>query len=137
MTTSTTATPFLMFQGDCEAAIRLYTETIPDSEIQTLTHWEAGGAGMEGKVQMATFRLGQLVVMANDSPPVHDFTFTPSSSVWLECACEDDYEHILEGLGREGTYLMPDDSYGFSKHFAWLQDRYGVSWQLNLLEHAN
>lgn len=141
MTDVTTATPFLMFQGDCEAAIRLYAETIPDSEILQLTHWETGGTGPAGTVQMARLRLGQLVVMANDSPPVHDFTFTPSTSVWLECASEDDYEQILGGLGRDGTYLMPDDSYGFSKRFAWLQDRFGVSWQVNLGEtaeaHAN
>ena len=57
--TIVTVTPFLMFQGDCEAAVRLYIETVPDSEIQTLTHWEAGGGGPEGQVRMATFRLGQ------------------------------------------------------------------------------
>ena len=128
----TTATPFLMFQGDCEAAVRLYTEVIPNSEILHLAPWEAGGTGLVGTVQMASVRLGQLVVMANDSPPVHDFTFTPSSSIWLECASDEDYEHILAGLGTGGTYLMPDDSYGFSKRFAWLQDRFGVSWQVNL-----
>jgi predicted 3-demethylubiquinone-9 3-methyltransferase (glyoxalase superfamily) len=121
-----------MFQGDCEAAIRLYTETIPDSEIQILTHWEAGGNGIEGQVQMSTFRIGQTVVMAFDSPPVHQFTFTPASSLWLDCESVDDYERVLEGLGTDGVFLMPDDSYGFSKRYAWLQDRYGVAWQVNL-----
>lgn len=130
--TKTTATPFLMFQGDCEAAMNLYAATIPDCEITLITRWEAGGQGPEGTVQMATFRIGELTVMTFDSPPVHQFTFTPAASIWLTCASEDDYETILAGLGEDGTFLMPDDNYGFSRRYAWLNDRYGVSWQVSL-----
>ena len=37
-------------------------------------------------------------------------------------------------LADGGTVLMPPGSYGFSRKFAWVNDRYGVSWQLNLRE---
>jgi predicted 3-demethylubiquinone-9 3-methyltransferase (glyoxalase superfamily) len=35
-------------------------------------------------------------------------------------------------MSESGAVLMPPDNYGFSRKFAWLNDRYGVSWQLNL-----
>ena len=60
--------------------------------------------------------------MAFDSPPVHEFTFTPASSLWVDCDAVADYERILKALGGDGTFLMPDDTYGFSKRYAWLQD---------------
>jgi predicted 3-demethylubiquinone-9 3-methyltransferase (glyoxalase superfamily) len=128
----TSVTPFLMFQGDCEAAVRHYAATVPGSEIVELTLHGADGPGEAGKVAMARVRLGTLTLMANDSPPVHAFTFTPSTSLWLDCADDAEFEGILAGLSEGGTALMPDGSYGFSRRFAWLQDRFGVSWQLNI-----
>jgi uncharacterized glyoxalase superfamily protein PhnB len=47
-----------------------------------------------------------------------------------------DREEQLDGayakLSEEGTVLMPLQEYPFSSRFAWLNYRYGVSWQLNL-----
>ena len=38
----------------------------------------------------------------------------------------------IDDVTRYGAVMMPLDNYGFSKQFAWVSDRYGVSWQLNL-----
>jgi predicted 3-demethylubiquinone-9 3-methyltransferase (glyoxalase superfamily) len=62
----------------------------------------------------------------------HDFTFTPSFSVWIETDSEDELQRLFVALGDGGTQLMPLADYGFSRRFGWVNDRYGVSWQLNL-----
>jgi predicted 3-demethylubiquinone-9 3-methyltransferase (glyoxalase superfamily) len=67
-----------------------------------------------------------------DSPPVHAFTFTPAISFFLDCESEEQLRDLAAALGEDGGFLMPVGSYGFSQLFAWVNDRFGVSWQLNL-----
>ena len=62
----------------------------------------------------------------------HAFTFTPASSLFVECETEDGIGRIAAALGDGGAVLMPLGHYGFSRRFTWLNDRFGVSWQLNL-----
>ena len=66
-----------------------------------------------------------------DSPIEHAFTFTPSFSLFVECESAADLEMAYTRLSEAGATLMPPDNYGFSERFAWLSDRFGVSWQLN------
>ncbi len=80
----------------------------------------------------ATFSLGGLTVMCSDSWVKHAFTFTPSVSLFVNCPTEDELDRVVAALGDGGEMLMPLDNYGFSRKFAWLNDRFGVSWQLNL-----
>lgn len=72
-------TPFLMFQGDAEAAIHFYRGIFPDFEIVELTRWDAGGGGKEGTIQRARFTLAGQLLRCFDSAPIHDFGFTPPS----------------------------------------------------------
>ena len=67
-----------------------------------------------------------------DSPPVHDFTFTPSFSIFVDVASAEELDRLFAGLSEGGAVLMPLDEYGFSRRFGWVNDRFGVSWQLNL-----
>lgn len=128
----TTALPFLMFQQEnAEEAIRFYVSLFEDGEILSLEKYDANGAGKEGTVFRATFRVAGQTFMAIDSPPVHDFTFTPSFSIFIECDSEAEFNRLAVALGEGGGVLMPADNYGFSKKFTWLADRFGVSWQLN------
>ena len=124
------ANPFLMFQGDAQAALALYREAFPDFEQVLLQEHAAGDQA--GQVAMARIRIGGLEIMLYDSPPVHDFTFTPATSTFLECDDEAQLRKIAEVLGDGGKVLMPVDNYGFSTLFTWVADRFGVSWQLNL-----
>lgn len=124
------AAPFLMFQGQAQSALALYRDTFPDFEEVLLQEHPAGP--MSGQIAMARIRLGGLEVMLNDSPPIHDFTFTPSSSIFITCDSENQLRTLAERLGMGGAFLMPVDSYGFSTLFCWVADQFGVSWQLNL-----
>jgi predicted 3-demethylubiquinone-9 3-methyltransferase (glyoxalase superfamily) len=124
------ATPFLMFQGEARNALELYRDTFPDfEELLRQDHAEGPQAG---QIAMARVRIGGLEIMLYDSPPVHDFTFTPSTSTYIECDDEDQLRRLADALAEQGKVLMPIDNYGFSRLFAWVADRFGVSWQLNL-----
>jgi predicted 3-demethylubiquinone-9 3-methyltransferase (glyoxalase superfamily) len=122
----TTAAPFLMFQGRCEEALTFYAEVIPGARIAAMDRKP------DGAVAMARLSVGGLEIMANDSPPVHDFDFTPSSSTFLIVDNAGEVDSLAAALGEGGKLLMPPDNYGFSQRFGWVQDRFGVSWQINL-----
>ena len=124
-------TTFLMFQGGCEEAVRSYVSLIADSAIDTVERWAAGEPGKEGSVKRILFRLGGTRYIALDSPAKHAFTFTPSISLFVECASEAEIDRLYAALIDGGQALMPLGNYGFSKKFGWLNDRHGVSWQLN------
>ena len=128
----TTVTPFLMFQGDCEQALNLYVSLLPDARIDNLVRWGPDGQAPEGQVQQATFTLAGTTFRAFDSPPVHAFTFTPSISFFVECESEAELREVGDALAEGGAVMMPADNYGFSQLFTWVEDRFGVAWQLNL-----
>lgn len=122
----TTAAPFLMFQGRCEEALTFYVRAIPGARIAALDKKP------DGTVAMARLSIAGLEIMANDSPPVHDFDFTPSTSTFLIVDTAGEVDALAAALGEGGKLLMPPNNYGFSQRFGWAQDRFGVSWQINL-----
>lgn len=126
------ATPFLMFEGNAEEAMKYYTSLIEDSEITSISRYGSDGPGQEGSVILAAFTLKGQEFMCIDSNIHHEFTFTPSFSIYLTCSSEDEIDHLFEKLSEAGSVLMPLGDYSFSKKFAWTVDRFGVSWQLNL-----
>ncbi|WP_210471704.1 VOC family protein [Sporosarcina sp. 6E9] len=126
-------TPFLMFQGGiAEEAMNYYTSLIEDSEITSITRYGAEGPGEEGTVVQAVFSLKGQEFMCIDSHVDHEFTFTPSFSIYLTCETEEEIDSLYEKMMQNGTALMPLNNYGFSKKFGWLNDQFGISWQLNL-----
>jgi len=129
--TTTQVRPFLMFQGEAEAALTAYVALIPGSEILELNRYGPGEAG-EGQVKRAVVSIAGQVVLAIDSPIQHAFTFTPAFSFFVDCASEAELDRLWTALEPGGAVLMPLAAYGFSRRFGWLNDRYGVSWQLNL-----
>ncbi|WP_153723001.1 VOC family protein [Sporosarcina cascadiensis] len=126
-------TPFLMFQGGtAEEAMNYYTSLIEDSEIKSIARYGAEGPGKEGTVIQAVFSLKGQEFMCIDSHIDHEFTFTPSFSIYLTCDTEEEIDDLYAELMQNGTALMPINNYGFSKKFGWVNDRFGLSWQVNL-----
>ena len=131
MTVAAKVRPFLMFQGKAEEAMNFYVSLIPGSEVIEIVRYgpEAGAVGL---VMKATFSIGGQVVMCTESVMKHEFTFTPAFSFFVGCESEEEIGRLAAALSQGGAELMPLGEYGFSRKFAWVQDRYGVSWQLNL-----
>ena len=123
----------LTFQsGNAEAAMNFYVELFTNSRVVTVSRWPAGGPVKEGKIMQATFELDGNLFMCSDSPPVHDWDFTPAVSNYIECDDETEMERLFSRLSENGTITMPLNNYGFSSCFGWVIDPFGVSWQLNL-----
>jgi predicted 3-demethylubiquinone-9 3-methyltransferase (glyoxalase superfamily) len=127
-----TVRPFLMFQGRAEEAMEFYSTLFPDSEVLEIEHYQAGEPGAEGAVKRAKFAIGDQSFVIIDSAGKHEFTFTPSFSLFVECDSAEQIAWLFDALSEDGRVFMPLGSYGFSRQFAWLNDRFGVSWQLNL-----
>ena len=125
-------TTFLMFEGNAEEAMTFYLSLFDDAKVVSITRYGADGPGAEGSVQQATFTLAGQAFMCIDSPAKHGFTFTPSMSLFVQCADEAELDRLYAALAKQGTELMPLGNYGFSAKFGWVNDRFGVSWQLNL-----
>ncbi|PLT28674.1 VOC family protein [Peribacillus deserti] len=126
-------TPFLMFQdGKAEEAMNYYISIIDDSEITSIVRYGANEAGDEGTVMQAAFSLKGQEFMCIDSNVKHQFSFTPSFSIYVTCNTEEEINTLYQKLIEGGQALMPIGDYGFSQRFGWLNDRFGVSWQLNL-----
>lgn len=121
-----------MFQGNAEEAMNYYTSLIEDSEITSISRYGANGPGAEGSVLQATFLLKGQEFICIDSNIKHEFTFTPSFSLFITCDSEEEINRIYENLTDGGGILMPLDNHGFGKKFGWIVDKFGVSWQLNL-----
>lgn len=83
--------PFLMFQGGkAEEAMNFYTSLIEDSEITSIVRYGANEAGDEGTVMQATFTLKGQEFMCIDSNVKHNFSFTPSFSIYVVCNTEEE-----------------------------------------------
>lgn len=121
--------------GKAEEALTLYTSLIPNSEIKSVERWTEGEPmSIAGQVKTALFTLAGTEYIASENTADHTFSFTPAISIFIECDSEDEIKRIHKELSKGGIEHMPLGNYGFSKLFVWLEDRYGISWQLNLAE---
>jgi predicted 3-demethylubiquinone-9 3-methyltransferase (glyoxalase superfamily) len=125
-------TPFLLFEGNAEEAMTFYVSLFDDAEVISVNRYGADGPGKEGSVQHATFSLAGQQIMCIDSPAKHEFTFTPAVSLFVQCESEAELDRLYAALAEQGRELMPLGDYGFSPKFGWVDDRFGLSWQLNL-----
>lgn len=124
--------PFLMFEGKAEDAMNFYQSLFPGSSVESIERWGEGDQGKTGSIKSAELSIAGLLIRFFDSPINHAFQFTPSISFFVKCESEEEIERLNEALSEDGMTLMPLDSYDFSQRFAWVQDRFGVSWQLDL-----
>lgn len=114
---------FLMFEGKAKEAIDFYIELF-GGDIVILIPNETGG------VTHAIFTIKGQEFMAIDSSIHHEFTFTPAISMMVACESEEEIDRVYARLSEGGIELMAlGDLPGFKK-FGWVQDRFGVSWQL-------
>jgi len=123
-------TPFLWFDHQAEEAVGLYTSVFDHSKIVDTVRYGDAGPGPAGTVMTVAFQLdGQAFTALSGGP---QFSFTPAISFFVSCETEAEIDALHEALSAGGMTLMPLQEYPFSERFAWINDKYGVSWQLNL-----
>lgn len=135
-------TTFLTFVGDqcgkAEEAINFYISLFPNSEIKRIEKYPEGEAGGTPElIKHGVFTIDGVEYMVAESNFEHAFTFTPATSIFVECDSEEQMDTLFEKLSNGGQVFVPLDdygegNYGFGKRFGWCQDKYGISWQLNL-----
>jgi predicted 3-demethylubiquinone-9 3-methyltransferase (glyoxalase superfamily) len=130
----TEITTFLMFEGRAEEAMRFYESLFEGAEITSIDKYGGNDGDAEGMVKRATLRLPGQTLICVDSPVEHAFGFTPAISLFVSCRSEDEVDRLFAALAESGTVLMGLDAYPFSKRFGWVDDRFGVSWQLSLAD---
>jgi predicted 3-demethylubiquinone-9 3-methyltransferase (glyoxalase superfamily) len=118
--------------GKAEEAMQFYASVFAQAEIANLERFGAGETEPEGTLRNGVLKLGGIDFFFMDSSLAHAFTFTPAFSIFVRCESEEEIEAAFAKLTEEGHILMPLDTYVFSRQFAWVQDKYDVSWQINL-----
>jgi predicted 3-demethylubiquinone-9 3-methyltransferase (glyoxalase superfamily) len=141
-------TTFLAFRRDAEDAIKLYTSLFDDAEVGRIIRARADEPGwLAGTLQHAVFTLAGLQFMCINMPPPgarghdhaawHEYEFSPAMAIYVQCRDNEEIERLYAALSDLGQTIMPPGSYGFSEKFAWVTDRFGVSWRLNLSADPN
>lgn len=85
-----------------------------------------------GDAEIVSFELAGQQFMSISAGPY--FKLNPSISLMVACSTSEEVDRMWEALSEGGTELMALGEYPFSKRYAWVQDRYGLSWQLMLTE---
>jgi predicted 3-demethylubiquinone-9 3-methyltransferase (glyoxalase superfamily) len=115
-------TPFLWFDDKAEEAVNFYTSIFKNSKIHGMTHYGEEGAKASGRpkgtVMTVAFQLeGQEFAALNGGP---QFTFTPAISFVVNCQTQEEVDELWEKLSEGGE----------KNRCGWLQDKFGVSWQV-------
>ncbi len=123
---------FLTFQeNNAEEAMNFYVGLFDNSEVVDVKRYGEGGPAKPGTILVASFRLNGMDFKCSDSFVQHAWDFTPGVSVFVDCTSTEELERLFKGLSEGGQVMMPLDNYGFSQRFGFVEDRFGVSWQLN------
>lgn len=125
--------PFLMFTNcQAEEALNLYVSLFEGAKGEILERWSEGNPSTPvGKVKNALFSIGGITFRFMDSES-HDHSLTPSTSIFVVCDDEEELQKAYTGLIAGGKVLMPLGEYPFSRLFVWVEDKYGLNWQLSL-----
>jgi predicted 3-demethylubiquinone-9 3-methyltransferase (glyoxalase superfamily) len=111
-------TTFLWFNGQAEEAMHFYVSIFRNSKVLSVTRYGDAGPGPKGSVMSATFQLeGQTFYALNGGP---QYSFTPAISLFVNCETQQEVDDLWEKLLQGGR----------PSRCGWLQDKYGLSWQI-------
>ncbi len=123
--------PCLWFDNQAEDAAKFYTSVFKAGKIETIVRYPENGMMPANSVMTVKFRIaGQDIVALNGGPY---YKFTPATSFFVGCETVAEFDELWDQLSENGSVLMePESMPPFFEKFGWLQDRYGLSWQLGI-----
>jgi predicted 3-demethylubiquinone-9 3-methyltransferase (glyoxalase superfamily) len=111
-------TPFLWFDGNAEEAANFYISIFKNSKMGKISRYGDAGPGLKGSVMSVTFQIeGQEFFALNGGP---QFKFTPAISFFVNCETQQEVDDLWEKLSAGGR----------TDRCGWLQDKFGLSWQI-------
>lgn len=111
-------TPFLWFNQNAEEAIDFYSSIFKNSKTVSVSRYGEEGPTPKGTLMTATFELeGQTFMALNGGP---HFAFTPAISLFVNCETQEEVDELWEKLSEGGK----------TNRCGWLEDKYGLSWQI-------
>ena len=111
-------TPFLWFDTQAEEAANLYVSILKNSKMGNIVHYGDAGPGPKGSVMSVTFQIeGQQFYALNGGPV---YKFTPAISFFVNCETQEEVDELWEKLSAGGR----------KDRCGWLQDKFGLSWQI-------
>lgn len=117
--------PSLWFDTEAREAVNFYVSLFENSEINWTTVIENTPSGDS---EQFGFKLAGLDFVAISAGPI--FKLNPAISLMVFCETIEEMEALWQQLADGGVPLMPLDKYPFSEYYGWVQDRFGLSWQL-------
>jgi predicted 3-demethylubiquinone-9 3-methyltransferase (glyoxalase superfamily) len=124
--------PCLWLDTQAEEAARFYVRTFGDGRVLATSHYPRSVDNPSGKPRGSVLTvdfevLGQRFTALNGGP---DFAINPSISFFVHTDTAARTDQLCAELGQGGRSLMPAGSYPWSERYGWVQDRFGVSWQV-------
>ena len=127
--------PYLMFNGNCEAAFKFYEQQLGGKIVMLMTHKDAPSAeqvcsDMHDKIMHVCLDLGDRLLMGSDSPAEY---FEPSQGFYIQISVDEPAEadRLFHALAENGTIKMPIDQTFWSARFGMLVDQFGTPWMIN------
>ncbi|MDD1622272.1 MAG: VOC family protein [Methylococcaceae bacterium] len=111
-------TPFLWFDHQAEEAMNFYLSIFKNSKVLSVNRYGDGGPGPKGSVMTANFELDGQVFTALNGGPI--YKFSPAISFVVHCETQAEVDYYWEKLSEGGK----------ENQCAWLDDKFGVSWQI-------
>ncbi len=124
--------PCLWFDDQAEYAAQFYTEIFPDGRITATSHYPESKDNPSGKPRGSVLTMefevaGQRFTALNGGP---HFAINPSISFFIQVDASTEADRLFAALADHGKVLMALGSYPWSERYGWVQDRFGVSWQV-------
>jgi predicted 3-demethylubiquinone-9 3-methyltransferase (glyoxalase superfamily) len=111
-------TPFLWYNDKAEEAANFYVSFFKNSKMKEIRRYGDTGPGPKGSVMTVAFQLeGQDFIALNGGP---HFNLTPAISLFVNCETQEEVDQLWEKLAEGGR----------KDRCGWLQDKYGLSWQI-------
>jgi predicted 3-demethylubiquinone-9 3-methyltransferase (glyoxalase superfamily) len=111
-------TPFLWFDGQAEEAMNFYVSVFKNAKVLGVNRYGKGAPMPEGTVLTASFELNGLKFVALNGGPM--YRFSPATSFVVDCEDQAEVDYYWDSLGAGGKY----------NQCAWLDDKFGVTWQI-------
>jgi predicted 3-demethylubiquinone-9 3-methyltransferase (glyoxalase superfamily) len=124
----------LWFDNEAEEAARFYTSAFPNSKMGFISYYGSEGFEIHGRpagtVMSVNFNLSGIEFQGINGGPL--FKMNPSLSYFVVCETEKETDTLWNTLLKGGSVLMPLEKQEWSEKYGWLQDKYGLSWQISL-----